>query len=143
MSDDRLITSQLSENDDHEQQFRPQVLSDFIGQKQVRENLSVFIQAAKARGDALDHVMFFGPPGLGKTTLSQIVARELGVNFRATAGPVISKAGDLVCVSATTDFRLLGTTALGEPSNATPAFAAGVLYLRTDRHLVAFRGAKE
>ena len=98
MSDDRLVTGRLSENDDHEQQFRPQVLSDFIGQKQVRENLSVFIQAAKARGDALDHVMFFGPPGLGKTTLSQIVARELGVNFRATAGPVISKAGDLAAL---------------------------------------------
>ncbi len=98
MTDDRLVTGRLNENDDHEQQFRPQVLSDFIGQKQVRENLSVFIQAAKARGDALDHVMFFGPPGLGKTTLSQIVARELGVNFRATAGPVISKAGDLAAL---------------------------------------------
>ncbi|MFT6556855.1 MULTISPECIES: Holliday junction branch migration DNA helicase RuvB [Sneathiella] len=98
MTDDRLIGATKSGSDDYEQQFRPQVLGDFIGQKQVRENLSVFIQAAKARGDALDHVMFFGPPGLGKTTLSQIVARELGVNFRATAGPVISKAGDLAAL---------------------------------------------
>ncbi|MEP3247232.1 MAG: Holliday junction branch migration DNA helicase RuvB [Sneathiella sp.] len=98
MTEDRLVTTQRSESDDYEQQFRPQVLGDFIGQKQVRENLSVFIQAAKTRGDALDHVMFFGPPGLGKTTLSQIVARELGVNFRATAGPVISKAGDLAAL---------------------------------------------
>ncbi|MCG8490078.1 MAG: AAA family ATPase, partial [Sneathiellales bacterium] len=86
MTEERLVTSSQKEGDELEQQFRPQVLDDFIGQKQVRENLSVFIQAARARGDALDHVMFFGPPGLGKTTLSQIVARELGVNFRATAG---------------------------------------------------------
>lgn len=98
MTEERLVTSSRKEGDELEQQFRPQVLDDFIGQKQVRENLSVFIQAARARGDALDHVMFFGPPGLGKTTLSQIVARELGVNFRATAGPVISKAGDLAAL---------------------------------------------
>ncbi len=98
MSDDRLVGAEKSELDDSERHLRPQVLDDFIGQKQVRENLSIFIQAAKARGEALDHVMFFGPPGLGKTTLSQIVARELGVNFRATAGPVISKAGDLAAL---------------------------------------------
>ena len=98
MSDDRLVSAAASGQDDIETQFRPQVLDDFIGQKQVRENLSVFIQAAKSRGEALDHVMFFGPPGLGKTTLSQIVARELGVNFRATAGPVITKAGDLAAL---------------------------------------------
>ncbi len=98
MSDERLVSAASSTQDDTETQFRPQVLDDFIGQKQVRENLSVFIQAAKARGEALDHVMFFGPPGLGKTTLSQIVARELGVNFRATAGPVITKAGDLAAL---------------------------------------------
>jgi len=95
---DRLVAPSQQELDDSERHFRPQVLDDFIGQKQVRENLNIFIQAAKARGDALDHVMFFGPPGLGKTTLSQIVARELGVNFRATAGPVITKAGDLAAL---------------------------------------------
>lgn len=98
MTEERLVTSSVSEQDESELHFRPQVLNDFIGQKQVRENLNIFIQAAKARGDALDHVMFFGPPGLGKTTLAQIVARELGVNFRATAGPVISKAGDLAAL---------------------------------------------
>lgn len=98
MTDERLVTSTRQELDESERHFRPQVLDDFIGQRQVRENLSIFIQAAKARGDALDHVMFFGPPGLGKTTLSQIVARELGVNFRATAGPVITKAGDLAAL---------------------------------------------
>lgn len=96
--EDRLVGAAQGEQDLVEAQFRPQVLDDFIGQKQVRENLSVFIEAAKSRSEALDHVMFFGPPGLGKTTLSQIVARELGVNFRATAGPVITKAGDLAAL---------------------------------------------
>ncbi|MCF8468198.1 MAG: Holliday junction branch migration DNA helicase RuvB [Sneathiella sp.] len=98
MTEERLVSAAANDQEEMETQFRPQILADFIGQKQVRENLSVFIQAAKARGEALDHVMFFGPPGLGKTTLSQIVARELGVNFRATAGPVITKAGDLAAL---------------------------------------------
>ena len=78
--------------------LRPKTLDDFVGQKAARENLRVFIAAAKARGDALDHVLFFGPPGLGKTTLAQIIARELGVGFRATSGPVIAKSGDLAAL---------------------------------------------
>jgi holliday junction DNA helicase RuvB len=78
--------------------IRPQTLADFTGQRQARENLAVFIAAAKARGEALDHVLFAGPPGLGKTTLAQIVARELGVGFRATSGPVIARAGDLAAL---------------------------------------------
>lgn len=81
--------------DDIEQSIRPQTLADFVGQAAARANMKVFIEAAKTRGDALDHVLFVGPPGLGKTTLAQIVARELGVNFRSTSGPVIAKAGDL------------------------------------------------
>lgn len=81
--------------DDAESSIRPLQLGEFIGQQQAQENLKVFIAAAKARGEALDHVLFVGPPGLGKTTLAQIVARELGVNFRSTSGPVIAKAGDL------------------------------------------------
>ena len=81
-----------------ETSLRPQFLKEFIGQAQACQNLKVFIEAAKKRSEALDHVLFFGPPGLGKTTLAQILARELGVNFRATAGPVIARAGDLAAL---------------------------------------------
>src|ERR1700748_3772291 len=95
---DRLVTPERSEDDALEASLRPKRLADFVGQQQARENLSVFIDAAKARGEALDHVLFYGPPGLGKTTLAQIVARELGVNFRSTSGPVLGKAGDLAAI---------------------------------------------
>ena len=98
MTDDRMISADLHESDDPDASLRPQVLADFIGQAKIRANLQVFIDAARRRGDALDHVLFVGPPGLGKTTLAQIVARELGVNFRATSGPVIAKAGDLAAL---------------------------------------------
>jgi len=98
MSPDRLVTPERSEDDTLEASLRPKRLADFVGQQQARENLSVFIEAAKARAEALDHVLFYGPPGLGKTTLAQIVARELGVNFRSTSGPVLAKAGDLATI---------------------------------------------
>ena len=91
----RRLVSPEKREDDVESSLRPLSLLDFTGQEAARKNLKVFIEAAKARGDALDHVLFVGPPGLGKTTLAQIVARELGVNFRSTSGPVIAKAGDL------------------------------------------------
>jgi len=94
----RLVTPERREEDAAETSLRPQWLNEFIGQQQARANLSVFIEAARTRGEALDHTLFVGPPGLGKTTLAQIVARELGVNFRATAGPVIAKAGDLAAL---------------------------------------------
>jgi Holliday junction DNA helicase RuvB len=81
--------------DDADQSIRPLSLSEFIGQRAARANMQIFIESAKKTGQALDHVLFVGPPGLGKTTLAQIVARELGVNFRSTSGPVIAKAGDL------------------------------------------------
>ena len=90
----RLVSGEKRE-DDVDASIRPLSLDDFTGQEAARKNLRVFIEAAKARGDALDHVLFVGPPGLGKTTLAQIVAREMGVNFRSTSGPVIAKAGDL------------------------------------------------
>jgi Holliday junction DNA helicase RuvB len=93
----RLVTAE-KRDDDVDANLRPQRLSEFIGQEKARANLGVFIEAARSRQEALDHVLFVGPPGLGKTTLAQIVARELGVNFRATSGPVIAKAGDLAAL---------------------------------------------
>src|SRR5579863_7433803 len=98
MTEKRLVTPERNEDDTLEASLRPKRLADFVGQQQARENLSVFIDAAKARAEALDHVLFYGPPGLGKTTLAQIVARELGVNFRSTSGPVLAKAGDLAAI---------------------------------------------
>jgi len=94
----RLVDAAGAAADGAEAGLRPQRLAEFIGQAAERRNLRVYIDAAQARGEALDHVLFFGPPGLGKTTLAQIVARELGVNFRATSGPVIAKAGDLAAI---------------------------------------------
>ena len=93
MASPRLVSAEKRPED--EAALRPQTLVDFTGQEGARKNLAVFIESARTRGEALDHVLFVGPPGLGKTTLAQIVARELGVNFRSTSGPVIAKAGDL------------------------------------------------
>ena len=98
MSDaDRLISAD-KRGEDIDTTMRPQSLDDFTGQAEARANLKVFIEAAKNRGEALDHVLFVGPPGLGKTTLAQIMAKELGVNFKSTSGPVIAKAGDLAAL---------------------------------------------
>jgi len=95
---ERVVGAEFDASDDGDFNLRPQTLNDFIGQKTVCENLSVFIRAASERDEALDHTLLHGPPGLGKTTLAQIVSRELGVSFRATSGPVIAKAGDLAAI---------------------------------------------
>jgi len=94
---ERILAAE-SQAGDRDPALRPQSLDDFVGQAAARANLKIFIEAAKARGCALDHVLFVGPPGLGKTTLAQIMAKELGVNFRSTSGPVIAKAGDLAAL---------------------------------------------
>ncbi|WP_237154414.1 Holliday junction branch migration DNA helicase RuvB [Oryzibacter oryziterrae] len=98
MSESTRIVSGEKRTEDLDQSIRPSALAEFVGQAAARANLQVFIEAAKQRKEALDHVLFVGPPGLGKTTLAQIVSRELGVNFRATSGPVIAKAGDLAAL---------------------------------------------
>jgi Holliday junction DNA helicase RuvB len=101
----KLVSPERRDEDAAEASLRPQKLAEFIGQEQARANLSIFIAAARARGEALDHVLFVGPPGLGKTTLAQIVARELGVSFRSTSGPVIAKQGDLAALLTNLEAR--------------------------------------
>ncbi|MCX7745496.1 MAG: Holliday junction branch migration DNA helicase RuvB [Clostridia bacterium] len=98
MEEERLVGCEVGRDDYDESSLRPRKLNEYIGQKKVKENLTVFIEAAKKRNEALDHVLLYGPPGLGKTTLSGIIASELGVNIRITSGPAIEKPGDLAAI---------------------------------------------
>jgi len=103
MIDAERIITPAKRTEDVDAALRPKSLDEFVGQKAARENLRIFIEAARNRSEALDHVLFFGPPGLGKTTLAQIVAKEMGVGFRATSGPVIAKSGDLAALLTNLD----------------------------------------
>src|SRR6185295_266823 len=97
MTDNPLLSAHR-QIEDADAALRPKSLAEFVGQAAAKDNLRVFIESAKSRREAMDHVLFYGPPGLGKTTLAQIVARELGVGFRATSGPIIVKSGDLAAI---------------------------------------------
>ena len=106
MDEDRIITTdRLPGEDEADRTLRPQNLGEYVGQDRLKENLSVFIEAAAARGEALDHILFHGPPGLGKTTLAHIIAREMGVQIRTTSGPVIEKPGDLAAILTNLESR--------------------------------------
>src|SRR5699024_4933792 len=99
MMDERIVSGEnLADDETVELSLRPEKLKEYIGQSKVKENLHIFIQAAKMREEALDHVLLYGPPGLGKTTLAAIIANEMNVNFRSTSGPVIERAGDLAAI---------------------------------------------
>ena len=95
----RIITTEVTEEEKRtEQSLRPQMLAQYIGQEKIKTNLKVYIDAARARGESLDHVLFYGPPGLGKTTLSGIIANEMGVNMKVTSGPAIEKPGEMAAI---------------------------------------------
>ncbi|MDT1060520.1 Holliday junction branch migration DNA helicase RuvB [Paracoccus sp. CPCC 101403] len=105
MQPDPMLRPEPMETDGEDRALRPQMLSDFVGQAEARANLRVFIESARMRGKAMDHTLFHGPPGLGKTTLAQIMARELGVNFKMTSGPVLARAGDLAAILTNLEAR--------------------------------------
>ena len=96
--EERLLSARTLRDDDTEVSLRPKTFDGYIGQEKVKENLKIFIEAAKQRGESLDHVLLYGPPGLGKTTLSNIIATEMGVSIRVTSGPALEKTGDLVAL---------------------------------------------
>ena len=120
MADDRIVTGVPVDDDvQYDAGLRPRTLEDYVGQERIRENLQVAIAAARQRGEALDHVLLYGPPGLGKTTLAYVIANELGVSIRSTAGPVIEKPGDLAAML--TNLQARETLFIDEVHRMTPA----------------------
>ena len=95
---DRLVTADKLKEDNFEATIRPQTIDEYIGQKDIKENIKIFMEAAKIRGEALDHVLLYGPPGLGKTTSSYVIANEMGANIKTASGPTIEKSGDLAAI---------------------------------------------
>ena len=129
----RLVSGEPAPFEPTDKAMRPQTLAEFVGQEQAKGNLRVFIEAARQRGEALDHVLLFGPPGLGKTTLAQIVARELGVGFRATSGPVLAKAGDLAAILTNLEPR---DVLFIDEIHRLPAVVEEILYPAMEDHVL-------
>ena len=123
--DDRIITAEKLEEDNFEKTIRPQTLSEYIGQSDIKENIKVFIEAAKLRGEALDHVLLYGPPGLGKTTLSYVIANELGSNIKTASGPTIEKSGDLAAILSSLEE---GDVLFIDEIHRIPRFVEEILY---------------
>ena len=129
----RLVSGEPAPAEAFDRALRPQTLAEFTGQAPVKANLKVFIEGARARAEALDHVLLFGPPGLGKTTLAQIVARELGVGFRATSGPVLAKAGDLAAILTNLEPR---DVLFIDEVHRLPAVVEEILYPAMEDHVL-------
>ncbi len=129
----RLVSGDAGPLEASDRALRPQTLAEFVGQAPLKANLKVFIDAARGRAEALDHVLLFGPPGLGKTTLAQIVARELGVNFRATSGPVLAKAGDLAAILTNLEPR---DVLFIDEVHRLPAVVEEILYPAMEDHVL-------
>ena len=129
----RLVSGDRGPAEAADRALRPQTLAEFVGQAEIKANLKIFIDAARARGEPLDHVLLFGPPGLGKTTLAQIVARELGVSFRATSGPVLAKAGDLAAILTNLEPR---DVLFIDEVHRLPAIVEEILYPAMEDHVL-------
>ncbi len=123
--DDRIVSSELKEEDLFEKSIRPEKLDEYVGQNEIKENLRVFIKAAKMRNEPLDHVLLYGPPGLGKTTLAHIIANELGVNLRTASGPAIEKSGDLAAILSNLE---PGDVLFIDEIHRMPSFIEEILY---------------